>query len=141
MDPGVPCGGDEAGVFGFFAVDDPAAGFLRGLFAFEIAIIEGVASDEASVEQGVQKGDGGSHGGSVAEKIVFLTGFSAVKRRCVCCACACHQKHSARATAKPIAQGDRSDRKKPVCVAMLAPRKRATLRVVALARGALLRGV
>ena len=93
MDPGVPCGGDEAGVFGFFAVDDPAAGFLRGLFAFEIAIIEGVASDEASVEQGVQKGDGGSHGGSVAEKIVFLTGFSAVKRRCVCCACACHQKH------------------------------------------------
>ena len=86
MDPGVPGGGDEAGVFGSFAVDDPAAGFLRSFFAFEIAIVEGVASDEASVEEGLQKGDGGSHGGSVAEKIVFLTGFSATKRRCVCCA-------------------------------------------------------
>ena len=49
MDPGVPGGGDEGCVFGFFAVDDPAAGFLLGIFGrffvFEVSIIERVASD------------------------------------------------------------------------------------------------
>ena len=42
--PGVPGGGNEGCVFGFFVIDDPSAGFF-GIFIFVVSVIEGVASD------------------------------------------------------------------------------------------------
>ena len=80
MNPGVPGGGDEGGVFGFFAVDDPSAGFFGGFCIFVVSVIEGIASDEASVQEGLEDGDGACHGASVAEKIGIFNGLFTDKK-------------------------------------------------------------
>ncbi len=65
MNPGVPGGGDGAGIFVFFVVDDPSAG-VAGIFwgfFFKVAVVQRVASDGATVQEGLEKDCGGRHGG------------------------------------------------------------------------------